>query len=100
VLTVPSTGDGTFEVIEANLFRQLAHISLKVRAGNDSSIKKYLAGKLQEFKVRAVDPLAPVRSLLLPLCLPSSEHDPCRAPASVAHPNRSVVSRTTARRTV
>ena len=37
-----------FTVIETNPFKQLAHIALQFRAGNDNSIKQYLADRLQQ----------------------------------------------------
>lgn len=37
---------GVFSVIECNNFKQITHISLQLRQGNDSSIKAYLASRL------------------------------------------------------
>lgn len=37
---------GSFSVVESNRFKQLTHISLQLRPGNDSSIKAYLASRL------------------------------------------------------
>ena len=37
---------GVFSVIEANRFKQLTHISLQLRQGNDAAIKAYLASRL------------------------------------------------------
>jgi len=39
-------GTGQFSVIESNRFKQLTHITLILRAGNDSAIKSYLASRL------------------------------------------------------
>ena len=41
-----STGVGVFSVIEANMFKQLTHISLMLKPGDDASIKAYLASRL------------------------------------------------------
>ena len=37
---------GIFSVVESNMFKQLTHISLQLRPGNDSAIKAYLASRL------------------------------------------------------
>eukprot|EP01038_Epipyxis_sp_PR26KG_P013519 gene13519-18137_t len=37
---------GIFSIIEANVFKQLTHISLALHAGNDNAIKLYLASRL------------------------------------------------------
>ena len=37
---------GIFSVIECNNFKQITHISLQLRQGNDASIKAYLASRL------------------------------------------------------
>lgn len=40
------TNTGVFAVIEANRFKQLTHISLQLRQGNDAAIKSYLSSRL------------------------------------------------------
>jgi spindle assembly abnormal protein 6 len=50
---VSSAAGGVLSVVETNNFRQLYHISLQLRAGNDNEIKRYLAGRVKSFKVRA-----------------------------------------------
>lgn len=42
--------EATFQIVEANQFRQYAHISLRMVQGNDETIKKFLAKKLKESK--------------------------------------------------
>ena len=42
--------EGTLNICETNLFRQITHLSLKLRSGSDEIIKKHLAGKLKEYK--------------------------------------------------
>jgi spindle assembly abnormal protein 6 len=37
---------GVFSIIEANNFKQITHISIQMRPGNDASIKAYLASRL------------------------------------------------------
>lgn len=37
---------GVFSIVEANKFKQLTHISLRLRAGDDTAIKAYLASRL------------------------------------------------------
>ena len=54
------TGVPTFTVTETNPFRQLAHLSLRFVAGNDVSIKKYLAARLTEFKAKLATSLEEV----------------------------------------
>ncbi len=40
------TTSGVFSVVELNEFKQLTHISLQMRQGNDNAIKSYLASRL------------------------------------------------------
>ena len=40
------TTNGLFSIVESNRFKQLTHISLQLRPGNDASIKSYLASRL------------------------------------------------------
>lgn len=40
------TTTGVFSVVEANMFKQLTHIQLQLRAGDDAAIKMYLASRL------------------------------------------------------
>lgn len=42
--------EGTLNICENNLFRQIVHLSLKLRSGSDEIVKKHLAGKLKEYK--------------------------------------------------
>ena len=42
--------EGTLNICENNLFRQITHLSLKLRSGSDEILKKHLAGKLKEYK--------------------------------------------------
>jgi hypothetical protein len=37
---------GAFSIIESNKFKQLNHISLQMRPGNDAAIKAYLSSRL------------------------------------------------------
>jgi spindle assembly abnormal protein 6 len=37
---------GVFSIVETNMFKQLTHISLMLRPGNDANIKAYLASRL------------------------------------------------------
>jgi len=39
------TSTGVFSIVEANMFKQLTHISLNLRQGNDAAIKTYLASR-------------------------------------------------------
>ena len=45
----------TLNIIESNGFRQLVHLSLKFKQGDDENMKKYLATRLQEFKAENLD---------------------------------------------
>ncbi len=38
---------GILSIVEANMFKQLTHISLQLRLGDDNAIKSYLAARLQ-----------------------------------------------------
>jgi spindle assembly abnormal protein 6 len=40
------TSSGIFSIVESNQFKQLTHIYLQLRPGNDSIIKSYLAARL------------------------------------------------------
>lgn len=41
-------GFSLFSIVETNPFKELTHLSLKFRAGNDSAIKAYLAARLRQ----------------------------------------------------
>ena len=43
------TNTGVLSVVEMNMFKQLTHISLHLRQGNDAAIKIYLASRLKLF---------------------------------------------------
>lgn len=44
------SGTPVLSVTETNPFRQLAHLALRLVAGNDAAIKKYLAGRVADFR--------------------------------------------------
>lgn len=46
--TVAPGGFSVFSVVETNPFKELTHLSLKFRAGNDVAIKNYLAARLRQ----------------------------------------------------
>lgn len=46
--TVVPGGFSVFSVVETNPFKELTHLSLKFRAGNDAAIKTYLAARLRQ----------------------------------------------------
>ncbi|CAB1109887.1 unnamed protein product [Ectocarpus sp. CCAP 1310/34] len=48
--TVVPGGFSLFSVVETNPFKELTHLSLKFRVGNDASIKTYLAARLRQLK--------------------------------------------------
>ena len=50
VLAVDGLGEGVLSLVEANQFRELVHLSLRLRSGNDESIKTYLATRLNQYK--------------------------------------------------
>lgn len=41
------TASGLMHIVESNVFKQVIHISLQMRQGNDAAIKAYLAGRLK-----------------------------------------------------
>lgn len=45
-------GFPVFSLVETNPFKELTHLSLKFRAGNDAAIKTYLAARLRQVRVR------------------------------------------------
>ena len=47
--------ESVLSVVETNYFKQLTHLSLKFRQGNDETLKVYLASKLRELKVEKDD---------------------------------------------
>lgn len=51
--TTVSGGLSVFSVVETNPFKELTHLSLKFRAGNDAAIKTYLAARLRQVMTRA-----------------------------------------------
>lgn len=44
-------GFSIFSLVETNPFKELTHLSLKFRAGNDTAIKTYLAARLRQVGV-------------------------------------------------
>ena len=44
------TAGSTFNLIESNKFKQLTHLSLRFRTGNDNAVKRFLAGRLANYK--------------------------------------------------
>jgi hypothetical protein len=48
VLSIGHSNEGLFSIIEVGQFREISYINLKLKQGNDESIKKYLATKLKE----------------------------------------------------
>lgn len=51
--TTVSGGLSVFSVVETNPFKELTHLSLKFRAGNDAAIKTYLAARLRQVMIQA-----------------------------------------------
>lgn len=49
-LVQSADGDGTFSIVEANLFKELTHLSLRFRRGDDRSVQQYLTGRLRQVK--------------------------------------------------
>jgi spindle assembly abnormal protein 6 len=45
-----SAGLSTFSLVETNHFKELTHLSLRFRAGNDSAVKAYLAARLRQLR--------------------------------------------------
>lgn len=48
--TLTSGGSSVFSLVETNPFKELTHLSLKFRAGNDAAIKTYLAARLRQVR--------------------------------------------------
>jgi spindle assembly abnormal protein 6 len=46
------SGQPMLTITETNPFRQLAHLALRFVAGNDAAIKRYLAGRVTEYKAQ------------------------------------------------
>jgi spindle assembly abnormal protein 6 len=55
VTLASSQGGSVLSVVEANNFRQLVHISLQLRAGTDTEVKRYLAGRVKGFKAEVAE---------------------------------------------
>ena len=53
VLATDSAGNATLSLVEANQFRELVHLTLRLKAGTDESVKQYLASRLSYFKSAA-----------------------------------------------
>jgi spindle assembly abnormal protein 6 len=51
-LDARASGKATFDLIEANKFKNLTHLSLKLVKGTDQAIKGYLASRQELFKTR------------------------------------------------
>ena len=63
---------GVFAIIESNKFKQLTHISLQLRPGNDNAIKGYLSSRLAFITTVANKKKSDLESTLLLL---SKEND-------------------------
>ena len=51
-LQIEPSGDAMLSIVESNQFRELTHIALKTKRGNDDSVKTYLADRLCQFRHR------------------------------------------------
>ena len=49
VFNIVSAYEAIFSITESNQFRELQHLSLHFRKGNDAAVKEYLAAKLQDY---------------------------------------------------
>uniref|UniRef100_A0A8C5P6Z4 Spindle assembly abnormal protein 6 homolog n=1 Tax=Leptobrachium leishanense TaxID=445787 RepID=A0A8C5P6Z4_9ANUR len=49
--SVPDCAPASLNIIETNPFKHLTHLSLKLLAGNDNDVKKYLATCIQNLKI-------------------------------------------------
>eukprot|EP00939_MAST-03C_sp_MAST-3C-sp1_P005082 g5082.t1 len=50
-----ATNSSYLDIVEANVFKNLTHLSLRVRPGNDADVKSYLAGRLQLERARTAE---------------------------------------------
>lgn len=71
--TLVPGGFSLFSVVETNPFKELTHLSLKFRAGNDAAIKTYLAARLRQVRYRCTAAVAYLMELfycynILALC--------------------------------
>lgn len=48
-----SNTEALLNIVESNNFKQLIHISLRVRSANDESLKKFLSSKVAEYKMKS-----------------------------------------------
>jgi len=55
LFTAETACDSTFNLTETNLFKQLTHLSLRFRAGNDTAVKNFLAGRLSSLKATVAE---------------------------------------------
>lgn len=49
-LVMQSSHDAHLSLVESNQFRELPHLCLKFRKGNDEALKEYMSSKLNDFK--------------------------------------------------
>eukprot|EP00397_Hematodinium_sp_SG-2012_P012634 GEMP01012810.1.p1 GENE.GEMP01012810.1~~GEMP01012810.1.p1 ORF type:complete len:625 (+),score=132.32 GEMP01012810.1:75-1949(+) len=49
-LVMQNNQEAHFSLVESNQFRELPHLCLKFRKGNDEALKEYMSSKLTEFK--------------------------------------------------
>lgn len=54
-LECSASGESILSIVESNQFRELIHISLKLRQGTDESVKRHLAGKLRSCRSDKAD---------------------------------------------
>eukprot|EP00926_Amoebophrya_sp_RCC4398_P017132 GSA120T00015101001.1 len=55
VLNIVSGHEALFSITESNQFRELQHLSLHFRKGNDAAVKEYLAAKLHDYMGQCQD---------------------------------------------
>ena len=48
LLETTFSNEGTFSIVEPTQFRQLMHLSLRMKAGGDEAVKRYLAERVRE----------------------------------------------------
>lgn len=73
----PSAEEAVLSVTETSQFREITHLSLKLRKGSDEAVKSHLAARLAQYKARNQELETQVQNLSLENHKLSSDRDMC-----------------------
>jgi len=92
-LDCASNGDSLLSIVEDNQFRELTHISLRLRKGTDDAVKQHLACKLKSSRGEAADLADKFKESQEKLALASKQVDELSARSRVVSEERQHLER-------